>query len=1172
MKTEISRDSHQPHKRYSGVYQQQGRMLTDGDWNELVDILKYHLSDALKDVTGSNENSVGGTPRHRALGIINDAGETFKIQPGHIYANGESAYIFADTNLSYGDQIDFPQPPQASGSYYVYADIWERTVTQLMDERLRDKGLHGADTCTRKQKMVQIKWSPIGVNPEQSLKNPAKGNGKLTLTLLQKSTDPDPCDPCAAQLDVTSKIGNYLFRVEVHNVLGDANDPEEITFKWSSENGAEQYALKDIDGTDIEPPAQFFDKQWTYEFFDETSEKHQGVHHANPLNWLPLRADLVTGNYSKPPAAPNSFVRRWDGFCTIKKNGGTWSVENKFDKDLNGALPFINVVAEQLTIALDARTIDIALDNSFVAGDFWIADVREAQHQANDKLLIDATPNGIEHYYLRLGEVSANVLAANQEADRKYAFPPLTEMTRMFLAGGDGQETMPGNELPQAMQVAVANGEWLVSGVSVRFSIEQGAGELSSTTPFVTTTSPLEIKTNTSGIAQCFWKLDNLEHSQRVKVELLDREGNVLQHPPVYFNANLSTASEVAYTPECQPNTIHTVHTLLSTDSSLPLLGAGAYYTVKNILDALLCKLTAEHIPFNANCINVNTVKDLLNISEQTTVHEVLDKFICEFKATHLPLDKTDPQLCSELANDEQVNTVQDAINILCKRKSSSGCCTITLYPEDNISEKLANIGEGQDAHICITQGEYLVKTSVVIENKGHIIIHGCGYASKVIAPYSESVFVFSQCKSVVVRDITLQSSATGEKGAFEHINGTLNILDVETVTVDSVDLYCPAAGERTASCLTIAYSEPKNKRASARVLHSKLNPGHQQVGLLLLNAGRAQIEDNEIQVRKKSSNNRLKEQLKNTRIRRNLRRILISKIVFRNSPNTEIELPQNSTITIGRFTAHFEMDTNLAKAWNEYINDNPPAESGLYAVKSNPDLLRYLKHSADNILLEQSHPTGKKRVNVDSVGDAASEAISLRDRGRVRTNAFTAWLENMSSFLPAIAKQGIVCAGKTGTDIRIINNTIYGAAQGIHIGHSHNVKEGHKIFFSERIQIKNNHLTNYISSEVFGGRHGIFVGNSQSLDIEGNYMDLKRFPLQLDREIQGIRIIGYLGEMFLIRQNHVHLFNTGIFVWAQNGNDDTRHLWKINDNMLEGASSIVDVSPIQQFVLADNS
>ncbi len=73
MKTEISRNSHQAKKRYSGVYQQQGRMLTDADWNELVDVFKEQLDDALKDVVGTvdenGESSRGGIPRHRALKI-----------------------------------------------------------------------------------------------------------------------------------------------------------------------------------------------------------------------------------------------------------------------------------------------------------------------------------------------------------------------------------------------------------------------------------------------------------------------------------------------------------------------------------------------------------------------------------------------------------------------------------------------------------------------------------------------------------------------------------------------------------------------------------------------------------------------------------------------------------------------------------------------------------------------------------------------------------------------------------------------------------------------------------------------------------------------------------------------------------------------------------------------
>ncbi len=72
MKTQISRDSHVPAKRYSGVYQQQGRMITDADWNALSDLVKERLDDVLRDVIGS------GTPRRRGIVDVEVAGDDSK--------------------------------------------------------------------------------------------------------------------------------------------------------------------------------------------------------------------------------------------------------------------------------------------------------------------------------------------------------------------------------------------------------------------------------------------------------------------------------------------------------------------------------------------------------------------------------------------------------------------------------------------------------------------------------------------------------------------------------------------------------------------------------------------------------------------------------------------------------------------------------------------------------------------------------------------------------------------------------------------------------------------------------------------------------------------------------------------------------------------------------------
>ncbi|MFP5289122.1 MAG: DUF6519 domain-containing protein, partial [Thermoanaerobaculia bacterium] len=61
MKTQISRDSFNRDKRYSGVYLQQGRMITDADWNEETEISRQRLADALADAVTS------GVPRDNGL-------------------------------------------------------------------------------------------------------------------------------------------------------------------------------------------------------------------------------------------------------------------------------------------------------------------------------------------------------------------------------------------------------------------------------------------------------------------------------------------------------------------------------------------------------------------------------------------------------------------------------------------------------------------------------------------------------------------------------------------------------------------------------------------------------------------------------------------------------------------------------------------------------------------------------------------------------------------------------------------------------------------------------------------------------------------------------------------------------------------------------------------------
>ncbi|MCB1761067.1 MAG: hypothetical protein KDI68_14955 [Gammaproteobacteria bacterium] len=438
MKTERSRESFDARKRYSGVYQQMGRMFTDADWNELGDLQKHRLAQALSEAIGS------GTPRARGCVEVTDNADgsrSFRLVWGEACVDGvigevrpDPTATLADPNgelLEYQHQADFPDAPAPTGDHLLYLDLWERSVTSLEDADLRDPGLQGADTCSRSQTMAQVKWSPLAVDPEDPLQNPPIGSALLSLDFRAAGSDPDPCDPCADLISLPDQIGNYLFRVEVHAVAYDpAGLPTHLFLKWSRENGAEQYPIGE------EPPG-FAGDDWSFEFFSGAteafaSEKHLGRH--LPPGFVPT-AGVVSKGYPETVPAGQSLVRRWDGFAMLLKSGADWTLVDGSDRgvDLSTALAADAHAhvgeGASITINLDLLTLQMVLqDHPLLAGDYWVREVRQA---ADTTLpLIDAEPpRGIRHHYMTLGSVIGGVFNAyDGDQCRRLGFPPLTDI------------------------------------------------------------------------------------------------------------------------------------------------------------------------------------------------------------------------------------------------------------------------------------------------------------------------------------------------------------------------------------------------------------------------------------------------------------------------------------------------------------------------------------------------------------------------------------------------------------------------------------------------------------------------------------------------------------------------------------------------------------------------
>lgn len=157
-------------------------------------------------------------------------------------------------------------------------------------------------------------------------------------------------------------------------------------------------------------------------------------------------------------------------------------------------------------------------------------------------------PDGIEHHVAPLALLELDGAGTWRcLADCRTVFPPLGGLLDLEDASGDGQETLPGEALPQSLQIAVSDGSGPVAGVTVRFTacqLARTAADLAGST-----SSTLDAPTGPDGLARCFWRqaADLTRPSQRVRAGRVGPAGP--EGAPVDFAAQLSLAERVGFTP-----------------------------------------------------------------------------------------------------------------------------------------------------------------------------------------------------------------------------------------------------------------------------------------------------------------------------------------------------------------------------------------------------------------------------------------------------------------------------------------------------------------------------------------------------------------------------------------------------------------------------------------------
>jgi hypothetical protein len=225
-----------------------------------------------------------------------------------------------------------------------------------------------------------------------------------------------------------------------------------------------------------------------------------------------------------------------------------------------------------------------------------------------------------------------------------------------------------------------------------------------------------------------------------------------------------------------------------------------------------------------------------------------------------------------------------------------------------------------------------------------------------------------------------------------------------------------------------------------------------------------------------------------------------------------------------------FETPQALVKSWQRLLSGNPLPQGVRLSLASLKDRLGAL---SDQIITEYLD----NRLALPEFGEALA---LLADEKR------------------AVGAMGVVVAGSVFGETRILNNTVSGFAIGIHVGHSHQRQTRR----AARTLIVGNTVRVRINGEHWHDRHGIFSGNSENTSIESNSVTADLSPLALAVPLEGIRVYGIFGPMLMVRANQTIDCQVGIRAHAVNPGSYSASVWRVHDNAVRGTTTPFAISP----------
>ncbi|HTY32928.1 DUF6519 domain-containing protein [Mycobacterium sp.] len=411
---------------YSLVLMQQGRVLVESDWNAamatLISAQRTLAADLIGPHGGPNADNLGF-----AVTLTQDKKDV-ELSPGVYYVDGIRCELALELvphgsdGLPWSQQpypIAVPPPELPTDAYLVYLDVWERHVSTVEDDTIREVALGGPDTTSRRKIIWQVRVMPYpagGTAPTcQNFpldKWPASLLGNPPKLCARTGPQLKDGDPCLASPDARYRgVENQLYRVEIASVAapGGGEDAGVTSFVWSRENGSvaapwtatanNRLRVAGIRDTRRGfAPNDWVELTWdTLEFAGIAGTRVQLTDVDGPV--LTIDPDTASGDIDPEPSKHgHAKIRRWDQRDSKAAPIVHGAVEVVESNDDSGWIPLEDGIEIQFQAA--------GGQHDYRVGDYWTIPARVATGDIiwprEDGAPVAVPPHGIEHHYAPL--------------------------------------------------------------------------------------------------------------------------------------------------------------------------------------------------------------------------------------------------------------------------------------------------------------------------------------------------------------------------------------------------------------------------------------------------------------------------------------------------------------------------------------------------------------------------------------------------------------------------------------------------------------------------------------------------------------------------------------------------------------------------------------------------